>query len=305
VHHLGRANRYDLTDIAISPNGTIWVATFNAGVFMLAPNGSDWVHFTESQGLVGNQVRSITVDGDSSIWFATSAGASHFDGHAWTSYTAADGLLPADISGIAVDSDLVWFATYAGASMLDTTTGTWRSFTKTEGLPDDFLNAVGLSKDGSVWFAGMDNLWRLRWPDRPAGTPSWSHYEGWVDNIKSGPNDTLWFVGFNGVQSYDPQTDSLQDHTQELSKIGLKSAVHSITFAPDDSMWLGSETSNEIFHVLRDPNTQSMTVRSYDSRDGLPKEATRDDNVEALAFAPDGSFWISTQEDATHCSFPK
>lgn len=303
MHHLGKANFYDLTDLAITPNGTIWAASFNAGVFMLAPNTSDWVHYTASQGLVNDQVRSITVESDTSIWFATAGGASHFDGQAWKSYTSADGLLPQEVTSIAVDNGLIWFATYAGTSMLDMNTGTWRSFTSADGLSDDFLHSVAVAEDGSIWFAGMDLVSRMDWPDRPAGTPTWSHYEYQVDNIEHGPDNTLWFVGFSGIQYFDSQTNSLQDYAEELSNAGFNFSVHSLAFAPDGSMWTGSETSNEIFHMLRDARSQTITVRSYDSRAGLPKRLSQDDKVEAIAFAPDGSLWMVTQEDATQCIF--
>ncbi len=303
-HRLGKANFYDLSDLAITPNGTIWVSSFNAGVFSLAPNSSEWVHYTESQGLINDQVRSITIESDTSIWFGTSGGASHFDSQTWKSYTAADGLLPEEVTSIAIDNNLIWFSTYAGASVLDVNTGTWQSFTIANGLSDDFLHSVAVTEDGSIWFAGTDIISRLVWPDRPAGTPTWSYYNAnWVDNIEHGPNGMLWFVGFSGLQYFDPQANSLQDYTEELSNAGLQSAVHSLTFGPDDSMWIGSETSNEIFHVLKDTNFQQISVRSYDSRDGLPKSLSQDDKVDAIAIAPDGSLWMSTQEDATHCVF--
>ena len=268
-------------------------------------NSSDWVHYTKSQGLVNDQVRSITVESDTSIWFATSGGASHFNGQTWKSYTPADGLLPEDVTGIAIDNDLIWFATYAGASMLDTNTGMWRSFTASDGLSDDFLQSVAVAEDGSIWFAGMDIVSRMQWLDRPVGTPTWSHYEYWVDSIEHGPNNTLWFVGFTGIQYFDPQINALQDYTEELSNAGFSSAAHSLAFGADGSMWIGSETSNRISQVTNDLNAQTMTIRSYDSRDGLPQGLSQDDKVEAIDFAPDGSLWMITQEDATHCVFTK
>jgi len=304
IYRLGKANYYDLTDVAITPNDTIWVSSFNAGVFMLAPNSSDWVHYTESQGLVNNQVRSITVESDTSIWFATSGGASHFNGRTWKSYTSADGLLPKDVTRIAIDNNLIWFSTYAGASVLDITTGAWRSFTASDGLSDDFLQSVAVAKDGSIWFAGMENLSRMQWPDRPAGTPTWSQYPYKAENIAEGPDKTLWFAGFSGIEYFNPQTDSLQDYTDALAKTGFVEAdPHSLAFGRDDTLWIGSGTSNTIFYLLKDSSSQTMTTRYYDNLNGLPQQATPDDKVSALGFAPNGSLWMITQEDATHCIF--
>ena len=113
----------------------------------------------------------------------------------------------------------------------------------------------------------------------------------------------LWLGGYSGIQYFDPLSGSLTDYTPELRKFGFNGSVNRIAFAPDNSLWIGSSTRNEIYHLITDPGSDQTTLRSYDSRDGLPEGLSQDDKVDALAFAPDGSIWISTQEYATHCLF--
>ena len=56
-------------------HGYIWAGTFNYGVFRIRPEDGSWIRFTEEQGLVNNNVLSISGH-DDTLWMATLGGAS-------------------------------------------------------------------------------------------------------------------------------------------------------------------------------------------------------------------------------------
>lgn len=56
------------------PNGDLWIARFNGGVFVLTPDGSTYKHlqtFTEKDGLVNDRVRSIVRRRNGDLWIGT------------------------------------------------------------------------------------------------------------------------------------------------------------------------------------------------------------------------------------------
>jgi hypothetical protein len=67
-------------DIVIDSQGNIWAGVYvdylvtEGGIS--AYNGTDWVQFEESDGLIGPVVRQLAVDSQDNIWVATSTGIS-------------------------------------------------------------------------------------------------------------------------------------------------------------------------------------------------------------------------------------
>jgi streptogramin lyase len=304
-YKLGEADVYDLTDLSVTPNGTIWVASYGNGVYALPPHGTEWVNYKKDSGLAGNQVRSITVESDDSVWFATEEGASHFDGKIWKSYTSSDGLIDNEVTKIVVDHELIWFATYGGVSMLDLNTKAWRSFTTRDGLAHNSVYYGAISQNGSIWFSTFNGYSRLTWLYRPVGSPEWMTYNYNIDeggHIEARPDGTIWFGGFSGISIFDTQSGKWKSF--DIPRQGLIfDTLNTFAFAPDGSLWIGSGSNNEIYHVLDGPSNNPELWRSYDSSDGLPKEINQDDKIDAIAFAPDGAVWIGTRENATRCVF--
>ena len=79
----------------------------------------NWSLYSSEDGLVHNEVISITEDQSGGLWFGTLGGTSYFKDGEWTSYTTADGLLNDTVYDVDFDLDgSVWFATGAGACRL-------------------------------------------------------------------------------------------------------------------------------------------------------------------------------------------
>ena len=67
-----------VVDIAMDSYGRIWAAIYvgylaEGGVAMW--NGSQWIDFDVSDGLVGPNVRGLSIDSEDNIWIATSTGS--------------------------------------------------------------------------------------------------------------------------------------------------------------------------------------------------------------------------------------
>lgn len=102
--------------IAQTPNGDLWYAIENDGVYT-RPGGAAWSHVTVETGLLSNTITGLAVDPRGNIWVGTDRGLSVRKGSTWQSYTVADGLAANWVSDIAAASDgSVWVGTAGGVS---------------------------------------------------------------------------------------------------------------------------------------------------------------------------------------------
>jgi ligand-binding sensor domain-containing protein len=89
-------------NIASAPNGDLWFAMEFMGVYHLSKN--NWTQYTVKDGLPSDDIHSVAVARDGSVWVGTVNGLSRFDGETWT-------IIP--LQG---DADNKWIGTILAAS---------------------------------------------------------------------------------------------------------------------------------------------------------------------------------------------
>src|SRR5262249_3600299 len=137
----------------------LWIATFSGASRF---DGTRFVNFTTADGLVANDVITVTVTPDGSIWFGTrTRGISKYDPQHFAQFDVADGLIapnsPAGGVGIGgaallAPDGALWFAS-----------GLWRDnqrglvrydgrgFEQIFSAFRNSINALALGKDNSIW----------------------------------------------------------------------------------------------------------------------------------------------------------
>jgi ligand-binding sensor domain-containing protein len=118
----------------------------------------------------------------------------------WTFFAGS----PNDISHIAIEpaGKYVWAATRAGAVQWDTLTNMYFLHNRSNGLPDNEVNDIGITPDGKVWagtgFGGlaMFDGTRWRWFTTQQGLPA----DG-ISDINVSTDGTLWIGYSNGCVS--------------------------------------------------------------------------------------------------------
>lgn len=305
-YHLGLASRYDITDIDIAADGTVWVATYNDGLRKLPPGSLEWVYIKRDDGLINDQVRSITPAADGTVWFGTEGGALHWrQEDSWTSYTSADGLINNSVYGIALSPDGdIWFATAGGVSQLDARTLTWES------VSYELVNAIAVSSDGTPWAAPfLDDQVRVV-EHNSEGLQFGNGFDfSYANQLLFALDRKLWISG-DGVGQYDPITGIVNIFDRESTQGAFVDGSNALDLAPDGSVWIAASTTTPIvYHFLPWLDTTSAGAwEFYDQRDGLPtlpESATNNDTVHALAVTPSGNVWIATTEHATYCQVGK
>jgi len=157
-----------------------------------------WRHFTTADGLASTSARYILEDHTETLWFATFAGVSRFDGISWQTFTTTNGLASNIVTCILEDRNGVfWFGTDRGVTRYDGTH--WQTYTLTTGLLGNLVNSITEDRAGNLWFATNNGATRFdgqNWTNGIAGLS--------VECVFEDRAGTLWFGTTSaGVYRFD------------------------------------------------------------------------------------------------------
>jgi ligand-binding sensor domain-containing protein len=148
--------------------GMVWAGTFDYGLVRIDPNSGVYRRITENDGLINNNVLSISTHNDT-LWMATLGGATRIilKGDAldcpleFTSFGKETGLGIAFIYDVYEDPmDRVWFAT-DGDGINMWSGGKFTSLNESSGLKDDVIYSITGDKNGNIWFTtANDGVYR-------------------------------------------------------------------------------------------------------------------------------------------------
>ena len=120
----------------------------------------------------------------------------------WVNYTNAN-----YINALAMVGNTLWAGTSGGVVKWDMTTGTYVKYTTTDGLADNYVQAIAVDGAGNLWF-GTDGGGVSKFD----GT-TWTTYteadglaSSWVNAIAVDGAGNLWFGTGGGVSKFDGAT---------------------------------------------------------------------------------------------------
>ncbi|MGZ6539791.1 MAG: two-component regulator propeller domain-containing protein, partial [Bacteroidia bacterium] len=137
----------------------IWFGTQGSGISRF--NGKTFKNFSKTDGLISNDVTSITEDKLGNIWIGTSEGASEFDGIKFHNFSEKEGLSNNSIYSIYNDDkNNIWVATSGGGvSIYDNQSdGIFKKITSSNGLSSNIVYAISQDKKGDYWFAMKNGI---------------------------------------------------------------------------------------------------------------------------------------------------
>lgn len=116
---VGDTNQIDAYVVAAfeDSKGNLWFGTNGQGVARY--DGTALRYFSIAEGLIDNVVTGIAEDGAGNLWFGTQAGASRFDGKAFTGFGPAEGLPGAGCKMLVDHTGGVWAGTSEGVFRSD------------------------------------------------------------------------------------------------------------------------------------------------------------------------------------------
>lgn len=165
------------------------------------------------------------------------------------------------------EADAIWVGTSVGAMEIDLKTAKPRNtFTRKDGLANEYVFAVGVDTQGYKWFgtnAGgasryKDGKWKTYFPMHGLA-------DYWIYSFANDKAGNLWIGTWAGVNHFNVQTGKFKTYVKEL----INEWVYGLSVDQSGKVWFGTEGGVSMFDGKR--------WKSWSHKDGLGGE-----NVEQL-----------------------
>ncbi len=296
----------------------IWAGTENGlGIY----EDGKWRILRPADGLAHKAVLSLALDkrtGD--VWAGTMGGLSRISAGRIDTYTQLNSGLANDVVyNVAVQGDLVWIATAAGASRLDTRTGQWAIFNeRNTPMYEIWTYGVSAAPDKvyyAVWGAGVleYDVKTQRWKDYndPDGETEMVLFkdQGLVHEITTSVSymdKILWVATYFGASRYDGRNWHnflTKDSGLPSNFLNQVKAVdgNRAWFCTDKGLAYYDGTNWAVYRPALDTRKPEMLVRDADGQTTAVSVDTAPAHNYTLFIDFQGDdLWVATAEGLSH-----
>lgn len=279
-------------------SGDVWIGTLS-GLTQLSGGTSH--RFTTEEGLFANYVASLAVDRDGGMWVGMRGNVvDHLkDGKVDHRITLKAPLLSTVATAIVQDPQRrLWIGTN-GAGVAEYTPQGLRYHMNTNGLTENFVNAMTEDSHGDVWVGTSNGPWRIR--DGELETDPTSGSELAHSNISAIHEDArrgLWFGTLaRGIFRIERGVVSHFDRAQGLPD----DSINSVLDDDDGNLWLGSNRG--IFRIELDQlddvaagRRDQFHVTQFGEADGMKTAETSSGTQPSAWRSDDGRLWFVSAE---------
>lgn len=155
-----QAPRGQISTLATAPDGVLWAAAANGGLYQLQQEHWQRVKLkAQGRPISLRFIQILFVDDAGDLWIGTQdQGVIQFDGQRSQKLTASNGLAENFVTAIARTNDgAMWFGT-ASSGLSRKMGPDWRTFTHKDGLISDEITALLAAADGSLWVGTKTGL---------------------------------------------------------------------------------------------------------------------------------------------------
>lgn len=217
-------------------SGGIWLGGMGASYF----DGAAWTNYTQSDGLVGEEITAVTQDSQGRVWFGTRAGLSIWTGSTFFNLTAENGLPDAQILSLAADANSVWIGSASGGLYRFENNQLQVLTQENVGLPSDRILSLLVASDRSLYVGTDQGLARFaRGEFTPiSGVPSEA-----ITSLAQGSDGALWAAtAEHGLWTQPAGAQPTRAWTQAESEAGaLPTAIRTITVDGFGGVWIGTD----------------------------------------------------------------
>jgi ligand-binding sensor domain-containing protein len=271
----------EVTDTAEAADGSVWVATYGAGVNRLHPNGKVDGYRT-SDGLISDFIWSLCVDANANVWAGTDKGLSFIDTKAGRvrSFTQKDGLRASLVNELLCEADgAVWAGTSGGGLHRvrdDRIEPDLREETRA-----DSVTHITRAPDGAMWIGTVEAV--ERWKDgvqqRFGASDGLPASRG--NRVHVSRTGAVWVGTNQGLHSFENGRFVRHEILADLSE---KQAIRAVTSDHEGSLWI----SHAALGLAR---LRRGYFATYSTRHGLSGGSVR-----TVAQDVKGDIWVGTSD---------
>ncbi|HXG47318.1 MAG TPA: two-component regulator propeller domain-containing protein [Methylomirabilota bacterium] len=256
-------------------DGTLWVGTLGRGLYVMSDDGRVQ-HFSRTNGLPHDWVRSLGRDREGTVWVGTGGGLSAARLRRVTMVQPPDQWQGRAVLAVTEASDgSMWIGT-EGGGLYRLQDGAWTRFDEAQGLSNRFVWSVTEDRRQRLW-AGTWGGGLFRWQQGRFVIPGTLTQERTpVCALLAGSDGSLWVGTQMGLLRLTDQG------VERLAEHWLRADVRAVAEAADGTVWFGMSGGG--LGRWRDG-----VLSQFREADGLPS-----DYVWSLLAEPDGTLWVGT-----------
>ncbi len=291
----------DVRDVLPDPNGLIWLATRNRGVFTLSVRQDRFnlltdeqqrSHFEQGLHRIASQYYHR-----GTLWLGLEHHVLSFEMEQkqWQRYQFPEESQVSLVTGLTVDpSGDTWAATNAGLFRLEGKKGfvkETRPFALLNNEVDISLMSISHSSDGTLnlglWQHGLVR-WQPQTPDLAAQQYDIAkHHSDGIQQSAVTPDGLIWLTSASsGLYRFDPEDHSIRHFSSAATSLPVLPTNHlpCVTAISNHEIWLCSD------HGLLKLNPDTQQLTQWTTGDGLP-----DQRVIAIEARAADSLWLTTR----------
>lgn len=260
--------------------GALLVATLNSGLYMLHP-GLEPLHFSRTNGLSHDWIRSLCEDHEGNIWIGTGAGLDTLRPRQVKMLDAPDHWQGRTVlSFIVQPHGAAWIGT-EGAGLYRYTNANWTSYVESSGLSNLFVWSVLETRRGELYVGTWGGGLFVKNGDHFDSPGDLAKITAPVVSLYEGRGGEIWIGTTAGIYRYDAGKLAWFAGKEQLSLPDVRAIAQS----PDGSVWFGMSGGG--LACLKDGR-----LKQFKKDDGL-----NSDSVMSLYAEPNGTLWIGTSDN--------
>lgn len=265
---------YQITSIAEDKDETLWIGTYNGGLFYSNVPQNQFGYFDQLKGLANNFVTSLACNPNGDVWAGSwGGGITRIRNGNLKVFNQRNGIKDSKIRHVITDREgnIVIGTNESGLYIFKGEQ--FVSFTENDGLLNNQVWAVCEDQSGRMWF-GTNNGITVLPREGKAGKPIHYHVENVLNanNVRFISPDSqgnLWVAMWGGgVQKFSMSANRFVSDLILDAEISANGNVSAFVIH-DDQMWVGT-VSGMVHYDIRNRKTTR-----YTQSDGLPANDVR------------------------------
>jgi signal transduction histidine kinase/ligand-binding sensor domain-containing protein len=259
--------------------GDVLAGTLRDGLYLFGAGGQT-LHFSRTNGLSSDWVRSLYEDREGNIWVGTAAGLDGLRMRQVHMLSAPDGFKGCGVLSFWVSgTNSAWVGT-EGAGLYRYTDGQWTSFTEPTGVANPFVWSVIETREKELFIGTWGGGLMVKRGERFETPRALSQITAAVVSLYQGRGGELWIGTTIGLYRYERGNLAWFAGKERLAFPDIRA----ITESSDGTIWFGMSGGGLA-------SLRGEAIKQFRKEDGVGS-----DFVVCLYADPDGTIWAGTSD---------